>query len=291
MSNSLRLRKRLESNEPLVLPGAFDALSARIIEDIGFDALYATGAGFANSALGVADLGLVSMTEMAGHLRNVCDAVNIPVIADADTGFGGPLNTIRTVREFERAGVSAIQLEDQTFPKRCGHFDGKSVIPQDEMVGKIRAVIHARQDPNLVVIARTDARAIEGLDRAIERGIAYREAGADVLFVEALLTLREIEQMSNAIDGWKLLNIVEGGKTPPISADQARDLGIDILLFANAALLASMLSVQLSMRALLDSGSTIGLADQLTPWTERQRLVRTAELENIATRFSPEISE
>src|ERR1700712_1057703 len=186
-SPGARLRELLAGPVPVLAPGAANALGARIVADCGFDVVYVSGAGIANWSLGVPDLGLTTMSDLVTEVARICDAVDIPVIADADAGYGNALNVRRTVREFERAGVAAIQLEDQVDPKRCGHFEGKEVVPTGQMLAKLHAAVEARRDPDLVIIARTDARAVEGLDAAIERACAYKEAGGDALFVEAPL--------------------------------------------------------------------------------------------------------
>src|SRR5439155_5366218 len=197
-SRRQRFRALLAAPGLIIAPGAYDALSARLIEQAGFDVVYMTGSGAANSLLGQPDLGLTTMTEMAGQAARVGAATTLPVVADADTGYGGPLNVRRTVQEYERAGVAALHIEDQTFPKRCGHFAGKSVIPIDEMVAKIKAAVAARSDPDLVVIARSDAAAVEGIDAALKRGRAYQAAGADALFIEAPSSVDELRQIGRS---------------------------------------------------------------------------------------------
>src|SRR3954447_25885978 len=191
MSRAATLRVRLAQPRILVAPGAADALTARIIEGAGFEAVYLTGAGLANASFGLPDLGLITLTEVTAQVQRIADAISVPLIVDADTGYGGALNVVRTVRELERAGAAAIQLEDQVSPKRCGHFEGKDVVPTAEMVQKIAAGVYARQDPDLVIVARTDARAVEGFDAAIERSRAYAAAGADVVFFEAPTSVEE----------------------------------------------------------------------------------------------------
>src|SRR3954471_4617309 len=199
MSRAATLRARLAQPNILVAPGAADALTARIVEEAGFEAVYLTGAGLANAAFGLPDLGLTTLTEVVPQVHRIADAVQVPLIVDADTGYGGALNVVRTVRELERAGAAAIQLEDQVNPKRCGLFEGKEVVPTAEMVQKIAAAVYARQDPDLVIVARTDARAVEGFDAAIERSRAYAAAGADVIFFEAPLTLEELRQVPPSV--------------------------------------------------------------------------------------------
>jgi 2-methylisocitrate lyase-like PEP mutase family enzyme len=281
------LRDHLASGELLVVPGAFDALSARIIEEAGFGAVYVTGAGFANAAFGLPDIGLVSSTELIAHVGRVTEAVSVPVIADADTGYGGVLQVQRTIRELERAGAAAIQLEDQADPKRCGHFDGQKLIPAAEMVQKVRIAAATRTDPALVLIARTDARGAEGFDAAVERANAYAAAGADVIFVEAARTADELLALPKLIGAPLLANMVEGGKTPMHSTAELARAGYAIALFANTALRAAMKAVGGAMAALRAQGGTDSLQDQIAPWAERQRLVRLAGFQAVEQAFSP----
>ncbi|HUY61884.1 MAG TPA: isocitrate lyase/PEP mutase family protein, partial [Candidatus Dormibacteraeota bacterium] len=235
-----RLRELLARPAPVLAPGAYDALSARLVEEAGFPAVYMTGFGTAASYLGRPDVGLVTMSEMVDNARRIVQAVATPVIADADTGYGNPINVVRTVRAYEAAGVAGLHLEDQVAPKKCGHMAGKQVIPAAEMVEKIRAAVAARTDPDLVLIARTDARAVEGLDAALDRARRYRDAGADVLFVEAPQSADEIAAVAAAFPDTPLLfNWAEGGKTPPVSLDRLRELGYRIVIFPISTLLAA----------------------------------------------------
>jgi 2,3-dimethylmalate lyase len=235
-----RLRALLESGQTIVAPGAFDPLSARLVEEAGFPAVYMTGFGTSAALIGRPDVGLLTMTEMAGNAGRIAACVDIPVIADADTGYGNPLNVIRTVGAYEAAGVSGIHIEDQVAPKKCGHMEGKLVIPAEEMAEKVRAAVEARTDPDFVIIARTDARAPEGLERSLQRARIYREAGADVLFIEALTSEGEAEEAVRAFPGVPLLfNWAEGGKTPPISLDRLEELGYRIVIFPISTLLAA----------------------------------------------------
>ena len=225
------LRARITARELTVAPGVFDGLSASLVGRIGFDAAYLTGAGVAASGFGLPDIGLVTQTEMAERARMIVRALgDVPLIADADTGYGAALNVVRTVREYESAGVAAIQLEDQAFPKRCGHLPDKELIPADEFVRKLRAALDARVDPDLLVIARTDARAALGLDAAIDRANAYAEAGADVIFIEAPRSVEEIERISAEVPAPLLLNLVIGGLTPIESSKRLAELGYAIAI-------------------------------------------------------------
>src|SRR5215813_13785683 len=222
--NPRRLRELLEAPEIVLAPGAYDCLSARLIEHAGFPVVYMTGFGTSASYLGRPDVGLLGMSEMVDNARRIADAVSVPVIADADTGYGNAINVIRTVQAYERAGVAAIHIEDQLAPKKCGHLEGKQLIPAAEMVQKIRAAIDARNSSDFAIIARTDARAVEGLERALERAHLYREAGADILFVEAPENEGEIERVAQAFRGTPLLfNWAEGGKTPPVPLQRLDD--------------------------------------------------------------------
>ncbi|CAI9410146.1 isocitrate lyase/PEP mutase family protein [Nocardioides sp. T2.26MG-1] len=274
----LALRAALAAAGPLVLPGVTDALGARLAEQAGFGAVYATGAGLANAQYGVPDLGLISLGEVVDHVSRLTESTRLPVVVDADTGYGGPLATMRTVRLLERAGAAALQLEDQEMPKRCGHFDDHRLIPTAHMQAKITAALEARTDDALVLVARTDARSAESLDAAIERGHAYVEAGADVLFVEAPRTVDELARVGKELSGVPLVvNVVEGGKTPELPIREYSALGFDVALFANY-LMRSMLSAGRDALAhLAASGETASRADRMATWPERQQLFHLPE--------------
>ena len=275
MANELniRLKERLARRDGLLVPGAPNALAARIIADIGFEAIYVTGAGVTNMYLGDPDLGLITLNEIADHVGAMRDAVDLPLIVDADTGFGNPINVRRTVKVLERAGANAIQLEDQNFPKKCGHFAGKDVIDTNEMVQKIHAAVDARQDQNLLIVARTDARAVLGLDAAIERAQAFIEAGADVTFVEAPRTVEEMAAIPQRLAVPQIVNLVAGGLTPMLGQDELRRMGFAFILYANAALQAAIHGMQEVLRHLHDHGSLDATVDKVATFTERQRLV------------------
>ena len=244
-----RLRALLESGQTIVAPGAFDPLAARLVEEAGFPAVYMTGFGTSAALIGRPDVGLLTMTEMAGNAGRIAACVDIPVIADADTGYGNPLNVIRTVGAYEAAGVAGIHIEDQVAPKKCGHMEGKQVIGAQEMAEKVRAAVEARAQPEFVIIARTDARAVEGLEAAIERGRLYRDAGADVLFIEAVVSEAEAEEVARAFPGVPLLfNWAEGGKTPPIGLDRLTELGYRIVIFPIGTLLAATAAMRRILR-------------------------------------------
>lgn len=264
--------------EPLVLPGATDAMGARLVQQAGFGAVYATGAGLANAGYGIPDLGLVSQTEVVEHAARLADAVDLPLITDADTGYGGPLAAMRTVRLLERAGVAGLQLEDQEMPKRCGHFDSHALIPAGHMQTKIAAACEARTDESLVIVARTDARSAYGIEEAVERGRAYVEAGADVLFVEAPRTVEELALVGRELAGVPLVvNVVEGGKTPQLGLQEYVDLGFGVVLFANYLMRSMHLAGREALAHLRQHGETASRADRMASWTERQSLFRLPE--------------
>jgi carboxyvinyl-carboxyphosphonate phosphorylmutase len=251
-----RLRALLASGETIVAPGAFDPLAARLVEEAGFPAVYMTGFGTSAALLGRPDVGLLTMTEMAGNAGRIADCVDIPVIADADTGYGNALNVIRTVGTYEAAGVAGIHIEDQVAPKKCGHMEGKLVIPAEEMAAKVRAAVEARSQPEFVIIARTDARAVEGLDRALARARMYRDAGADVLFIEALVSEAEVEQAALAFPDVPLLfNWAEGGKTPPVSLARLTELGYRIVIFPIGTLLAATAAMRVVLAEIARAGT------------------------------------
>lgn len=285
-STAERLRARLSDGPPLLLPGCADPLTARIAADLGYEAVYASGAGISNAMLGLPDLGLATLTEMTDQVRRICDAIDIPVLVDLDTGHGNALNARRAIRAMESAGAAAIQIEDQVFPKRCGHFDGKAVVTIEEMRSKLTAVLDARRDPATVVIARTDAIAVEGFDRAIERANAYAEAGADLVFVEAPRTREQLEELPLRVASPLVVNMVEGGLTPLCGLDELERMGYRVILYANTALRAGMLAVQDALRRLRDEGGTAGFLDRLLSWEERQRLVGTPEFRELDARYA-----
>ena len=244
MNAAARLRELLARPGPVVAPGVYDCISAKMVERAGFDAAFVSGAAVTASVLGYPDVGLQTMPEILGQVRNMARSVDIPLIVDIDTGYGNALNVMRTVREFEAAGAAALFFEDQTFPKRCGHFEGKKLIPPEEMVAKVRAACEARRSDDLVIIARTDARAVEGLDAALERARRYREAGADALFVEAPETEQEIEAVAAAFPGVPLVfNWVDGGKTPQLPLERIRELGFALVIYPVTALFAAAAAV------------------------------------------------
>ena len=277
--------RELIGRPPLVLPGVADALTARIAARAGFEAVYATGAGIANAQLGRPDVGLTTMTEAADQLARIADAIDVPILADMDTGFGNAINARRALRAFERAGAAGVQLEDQVFPKRCGHFDRKEVVPLAEFLGKLRAVLDARVDPTLVVVARTDALAVEGLEAAVERAGRFVEAGADVVFVEAPPDRATLAALPARIHAPLVANMVEGGRTPLLSAAELAELGYAIVLFANTALRVAALAVRDALAELRRTGDARPLMDRVLGWEERQALVGLDEIEALDARY------
>ena len=286
MKKTTELKKLILGNEILIAPGAYDALSAKLIQEAGFKVVYATGAGISNSQFGFADVGLTTQTEILEQVRRIVNAVEIPVIVDVDTGYGNVLNMIRTVREFEKAGAAAFQIEDQTFPKRCGHFEGKEVVPREEMINKIKAAVDTRQDEDLVIIARTDARAVFGMDEAIERAHAFVEAGADAIFVEAPVAIEEIRRIAREISVPNVANMVEGGKTPLCSAKELEEMGYQVVLFANCVLRTSVKAIQKILRYLIEHGSSMELLDEMITMQERNRVTGLEEMYRIEKRYS-----
>jgi 2-methylisocitrate lyase-like PEP mutase family enzyme len=278
------LRELLAAPEPVVAPGAYDALSARLAEQAGFGAVYMTGFGASASLLGRPDIGLLSFGEMVDHARRLVQAVGVPVIADADDGYGNPLNVVRCVREYEAAGVAALHIEDQVAPKRCGHLAGKQVIPAAEMVEKVRAAVETREE--MLVIARTDARAVEGLDAALARARAYRDAGADVLFVEAPEDEAEVEAVAAAFPGTPLLfNWADGGRTPPLGLDRIRELGFALVLFPLTALFAATRAVRAALAELRASGTPS--LDGALLFDEFTDLIGLPDAQRLEERYTP----
>ncbi|WP_244434794.1 oxaloacetate decarboxylase [Afipia sp. P52-10] len=269
----------------VTLPGAANAMFARVIEDLGFEAIYVTGAGIANMSLGVPDIGLTTLTEVAEAVAAISDTVSLPLLVDADTGFGNAVNMVRTVRALERAGAAGLQIEDQVFPKKCGHFNGKDVIPLNEMVQKIKAAVDARQDQNLQIVARTDAAAVEGIDRAIERAQAFVEAGADATFVEAPISAEQLARIPASLAVPQVANIVFGGRTPDPGREKLADMGFSIVLYANAALQAALRASYEVLGALKRDGTLTAVADRLASFEERQRAVAKDRWDALEARY------
>jgi 2,3-dimethylmalate lyase len=281
-----RLRELLNSGQMIVAPGAFDPLAARLVEEAGFAAVYMTGFGTSAALLGRPDVGLLTMTEMADSAGRIAACVDIPLMADADTGYGNPLNVIRTVGAYEAAGVAGLHIEDQVAPKKCGHMEGKLVIGADEMAQKVKAAVDARTDPDFVIIARTDARAVEGLDSALDRARRYRDAGADVLFIEALVSEAEIEAAAAAFPDVPLLfNWTEGGKTPPVSLDRLTELGYRIVIFPIGTLLAATAAMRRILKEIATSGTPASLLGELPTFGEFTDFIGLPEVRQIEQRY------
>jgi 2-methylisocitrate lyase-like PEP mutase family enzyme len=286
MSTRKQLKSLAEARRGLIVPGAFNALSARVVEDLGFQAIYITGAGVTNMWFGMPDQGFMGLSEIADHTARIRDAVSVPLIVDADTGFGNALNVRHTVRTLERAGADCIQFEDQVAPKRCGHFSGKEVISTEEAVSKIKAAVDARQDADLLIMARTDAAAVHGFEAAVERAQRFAEAGADILFVEAVTSAEEVRALPRRLDRPQLMNMVIGGKTPIFNAAELGELGYGIVLYANAALQGAVAGMQKALTVLRDEKEVRESSGLVTPFAERQRLVGKPEWDALEQRYT-----
>jgi len=284
MRATTRLRKLFEDGRTIVAPGIADGLSARLVAQAGFEAVYASGGAISRSA-GIPDLGLLSVTEIVSRLESIVDVVDLPVIADADTGYGNALNARRAVRAFERAGVAALHLEDQTFPKKCGHYDDKSLVPVGEMTQKLKAARDALHDADFVLIARTDAIAVEGFEAAIERGAAYVEAGADMVFVEAPTTEEQIADIARRVPGWKLINMFEGGKTPLLPTRRLAELGYQLVIIPSDLQRAAIAAMQRALRCIADDGSTAAMAAGMVTFKEREAVIGTEAYQELDRRF------
>lgn len=278
------LRQLLEAPEILVAPGAVDALTGRMIEEAGFKALYASGAGIANAQFGFPDIGLLTLTEMIESIGRIVKAVDLPVLADADTGYGNALNVMRTVEVYEDSGVAAIQLEDQVTPKKCGHFNGKEVISTEEMLQKIDAALKARKE--MLIIARTDSLATHGIEEAIRRANLYARAGADLIFVEAPTQKDQIAVLPNRIDAALLFNMTEGAKTPVMAHDELQEMGYRVIIHPNLALRVAARAIQSALSVLQKTKSSELLLSSMLDWDERQRLVRLPEWEALGIELS-----
>jgi 2-methylisocitrate lyase-like PEP mutase family enzyme len=281
-----RLRELLRRDQALMAAGAFSPMPAKLAEQAGFEAVYMPGGGTALDRLGVADLGLITMTEMVENAAAIADCVNVPVIADADTGFGNALNVRRTVREFERAGVAAIHLEDQVFPKRCGHLAGKSLIPIDEAVQKIRAAVDARADPDFMIIARCDALLVAGMDETLRRGEAYLEAGADMLFIESPRSIEEIAEIPRRLPGAHLFNVASSGKTPFLSVDEITRLGYKLMILPNFTALAAIKAMEDVLAEIKRTGTVAGVLDRCATFQQFTALGGLSQLQQVEKRFA-----
>ena len=285
MRSTTKLKTILARREALPFPGAANAMFARVIEELGFEVCYVTGAGIANMHLGAPDIGLTTLTEVSNAVSAIADSVAVPLLVDADTGFGNAVNMVRTVKVLERAGAAGIQIEDQVFPKKCGHFEGKDVVPLDDMISKIKAAVDSRGDSDFQIVARTDARAIHGLDEAIARAQAFVEAGADATFVEAPVSVDEMARIGREIKVPQIANIVFGGKTPDPGRDALAKMGFAGVLYANAALQAALRASYEVLSALKRDGSLAQVADRLATFQERQAAVAKPRWDALEARY------
>jgi carboxyvinyl-carboxyphosphonate phosphorylmutase len=284
MTPRKQLRELVNGKRYIIVPGAYDPLTARLVQLAGFEAVYLTGGGYSR-ANGLPDLGLFTMTENIEFISRAVDAVDIPVIADMDTGYGNALNVIRAMREFERTGVAAFHLEDQVSPKKCGHYEGKQLVSKAEMVGKIKAAVDTRRDADMVIIARTDSRAVEGFEAAIDRMNAYLETGADVGFVEAPQTVEEMEKIPRSINGPALVNIFEGGKTPPLPAKQLEAMGYRIGIYPSQTHRAAIFAAQEVLAVLKRDGDTAAIEHRLATFNDREQAVNTARWRELERKY------
>ncbi len=285
-SKGSKLKSVFQKRDATIIPGTANALFANVIEQLGFECAYVTGAGIANMYLGAPDIGLVSLGEVTDQVRAIAQSVDIPLLIDGDTGFGNAVNTYRTVRMFEGAGAAGIQLEDQDFPKKCGHFTGKTIIPLHEMLQKIHAAVDSRIDPDFQIIARTDAIAIDGLNAAIDRANAFIEAGADVIFVEAPTSREDLGRIAREIPAPQIVNIVHGGRTPPLPRAELAEMGFAGVLYANAALQSALFAVEETLTSLKETGSLDAMKHRLASFEARQLAVRKDKFDAMEKRYS-----
>lgn len=287
MRSTTRLRQLLAGPDLLVAPGAYDALSARLIAQAGFPAVYMTGFGTAASVLGQPDVGLLTMSEMVSRASALASVVgDLPLIADADTGYGNPINVRRTIREYERAGVAGLHIEDQIWPKKCGHMEGKQVIPMDEMAQKVRAAVDARQDPDFVIIARTDANAVYGLEDALRRGRAYREAGADVIFIEAPRSNEELQAIAQAFPDTPLLfNWAESGKTPLLTLNEIHTLGFKLVIFPVSLLFAATHAMLALLEVLKPGETPVPFSSRMVTFSQFTQHIGLPEIQDLERRY------
>lgn len=286
MNATTRLRELMEQPGIIIAPGAHNAFTARIIEQTGtFQAVYMTGSGAAMDLLGFPDVGLLTMSEMVDHARRIAGATNLPLIADADTGYGNALNVYRTVKEFQRAGAAAIHLEDQVTPKKCGHFEGKQVVPVEEMLGKLKAALDAREDPDFVLIARTDARAVLDLEAALERAQIYAEAGVDAIFFEAPQSKEELETVVKTVKAPLLVNMDEGTKTPFLTYQELEAMGFKMVIYPRSAPCASAKTIQDLMQALRDTGTTHSFSDRIVSFQGRNLITDLASYKEMEKKY------
>ena len=289
MNQAKKLRELLAGEEIIMAPGAYDVWSAKLIEQVGFPAVYMTGYGVSASILGMPDIGLMSFQEMLTIVRNMAAAINVPLIADADNGYGNVLNVVRTVREYEKAGAAGIQLEDQVSPKRCGHMEGKQLISKAEMVSKIRAAVYAKENPDTVLVARTDAIAVNGFEDAIDRAIAYRQAGADILFIEAMQTKEQVETAGRLVQAPLFANMVEGGKTPLYKARELYEMGFRIVIYPVSALYTATKAVREALTLLRQEGDLTEILAMAESFRNFNRMIGLSECRELENRLTGSI--
>jgi methylisocitrate lyase len=280
------IRKLLQDkSKPLVIPGVYDAIGAKIVEKVGFEAMFQTGYGTSATLLGMPDYGFIGSTETVDNARRICHAVSVPVIVDADTGYGNALTVDKLVRELEEAGASGIFLEDQKWPKRCGHMNGKEVIPKDEYAEKLQAALDARSNKDFIIVSRTDARATEGLDKAIERGLFYKKIGADVIFIEAPKTIQEMQKIGSSINAPLVANMIEGGRTPIISQSKLHNLGFKIILYPLSVLFSNTFATFQMLRELKKFGATRKSEKRMVNFDQFNDLVELSKYKKLEKQY------
>jgi carboxyvinyl-carboxyphosphonate phosphorylmutase len=288
MKKTTQFRNLIKQDGIILIPGAFCALVARIIEDLGFPAVYMTGYGTSSAIIGRPDAGFVTMTEMVLNAKNIASAVEIPVISDADTGYGNAVNMTRTIREFEQSGIAGVHIEDQTWPKKCGHVAGRKVIDVNEMIGKIKAALDARKDQDFLIIARTDSRSVLGLEEAIDRVNAYAAAGADMVFVDGPQSLEELKRIGQEVKAPLMVNISEGGVTPPLSSKQLEDLGYKIVIYPSSALLTATKSITDLLKLLKTEGTTEKFSEHMVMLKDFHQFIGFPRVYEIEKKYIPE---
>lgn len=286
MNTAAKMRELLSTKKMVVAPGAHDAMTAKVIGRLGFDAVYMTGYGQSASHLGQPDVGLLTMTEMVARANAIVEAAGVPVIADADTGFGNAVNVMRTVREYEKAGVAVIQLEDQVMPKKCGHMIGREIVSKEEMVGKIKAAVDTRVNPDFMIMARTDARTTKGIDEALERGLAYKEAGADIIFIESPEGEEEMKRINETIPGYTLANMVEGGRTPLLKNAELEALGYNITIYPTASIYVATKAMVDLWTALKNDDTTAGVIDTMVTFSEFNDLMGLEKIREVEHNYA-----
>jgi 2-methylisocitrate lyase-like PEP mutase family enzyme len=281
-----QLRKKIQLKQGMIVAGAANALAARVIQEVGFEAVYLSGAGLTNTYYGMPDLGFVGLSDLVQHTSAIRNAIDLPIIVDADTGFGNALNVLHTVKSLERAGANAIQLEDQVMPKKCGHFSGKQVITAQEMISKVKAAVDARDSEDFLIIARTDARAVNGIDDAINRAQQYAAAGADITFVEAPINIDELRRIPKDIQCPQIVNVVIGGKTPSLNAREYAEMGFGMVLYANAALQGALRGMTDALQNLKNNGLLEEDPSLVATFAERQLIVKKDYFDDLDKKYS-----